>query len=63
MLIAENLRMVKSLVIILEMIKKVKTDIVFTCLPNKFAIDATFLALKMAHTFFVKNLLPVILRK
>ena len=29
----------------LEMIKKVKTDIVFVCLPNKFAINATHLAL------------------
>ena len=38
-----------------EMLKKIKTDIVFICLPNKFAINATYLALKNgSHVFCEK---------
>lgn len=39
----------------LEMIKKVKTDIVFVCLPNKFAINATHLALENGSNVFCEK--------
>ena len=39
----------------LEMIRNVKTDIVFVCLPNKFAINATFLALKNGSNVFCEK--------
>ena len=39
----------------LEMMKNIKTDIVFICLPNKFAINATILALRNgSHVFCEK---------
>lgn len=38
-----------------EMFKNIKTDIVFVCLPNKYATDATFKALKNgSHVFCEK---------
>ena len=37
------------------MIKKVKTDIVFVCLPNKFAINATHLALENGSNVFCEK--------
>ena len=39
----------------LEMIKKTKTDIVFVCLPNKFATNATLLALKNGSSVFCEK--------
>ena len=47
----------------LEMIRKVKTDIVFVCLPNKLAINATFLALNNGSHVFLKNHQLVIFKK
>ena len=38
-----------------EMFKNIKTDIVFVCLPNKYATDATLKALKNGSHVFVKN--------
>ena len=56
----------------IDMFKKIKTDIVFICLPNKYAVNATTLALKNGSNVFcekppaknlnemkfLKNLLP-----